>query len=1192
MSNTLLSTSAVSASIASASASDDLASKYQQKTDKQHILDNPDTYIGSVENVDAHMWLLNDEGTRIYEKNIEYISGLFKLFDEGVVNCRDHSVRMQTAIDNNVPNTCPVTYIDISVQEDGTISMTNDGNGIDIAQHPEYKIWIPELIFGHLRTSTNYDKTEKKITGGKNGFGFKLVLIWSTYGSVETVDHVRGLKYTQEFKNNLDEICPPVITKCKTKPYTKITFKPDYARLGLQGLTPDMISLLKKRAHDIAAVTDKTIKVKYNSELIPIKNFQQYIDLYIGDKTTVPRVFEEHSYRWEYAAAISPNNEFMQVSFVNGIHTGKGGKHVDYVLGQITRKLVEFIEKKKKIKVNASSIKEQLILFVRCDIENPSFDSQTKDFMNTPSNKFGSTCVVSDKFIEKLAKMGVMDAACALTEIKEIKACKKTDGIKSKNIRGIPKLEDANWAGTDRSRECTLLITEGDSAKAGCLSGLSSEDRNTFGVFPIKGKLMNVRGENLKKIADNKEITDIKKILGLESDRVYASMEDVAQHLRYGRILFMTDQDLDGSHIKGLCINLFQCEWPTLSKIDGFIGFMNTPILKATKGAQVISFYSQGEYENWKKDTNTKGWNTKYYKGLGTSTKKEFTEYFANKKMVGFTHTGETSDNAIDMVFNKKRADDRKDWLELYNRESYLDTTIPQVSYEEFINKELIHFSKYDCDRSIPNLMDGLKISLRKILFAAFKRNLTQSIKVSQLSGYVSEHSCYHHGEESLNQAIVGMAQNFVGSNNVNLLYPDGQMGTRLQGGKDSASPRYIFTRLTTITKLIYPEPDNHILNYLDDDGTSVEPQFYAPIIPMILVNGSKGIGTGFSTEIMCYNPLDLIEYLTCKLDGASCCTEFLPYYDGFAGKIEKTGENKFMIKGVYEKVGPDKIRITELPIGYWTQDLKELLETLMDSVVGKDGKKTPPLVKDCKHNSNDTVVDVTVEFPKGKLDELESSMYENGCNGVEKMLKLFTSASSTNMHLFDYDDKLKKYNSVAEIIDDYFDKRLELYGVRKQYIIDSIQKEVVLLSNKARYINELLLDTIDLRKKKKEEVHAMLLGKGYDLIEDDYKYLTKMPMDSVTEENVAKLNTEHGTKAQELERVKATSAEDMWLQELSVLRTEYLKHKEERAMMLSNSPAISSKKEAVKRAKVVKKTKTIEVATGGGASGGGGVAI
>jgi len=312
----------------------------QQKTDKQHILDNPDTYIGSVENVDADMWIMNNTNDKIIEKNISYIPGLFKLFDEGIVNCRDHVVRMQTKIDANVDNSLPVTYIDIGISEDGTITMINDGNGIDVVEHPEYKTWVPELIFGHLRTSTNYNKEEKKIVGGKNGFGFKLVLIWSTYGYIETIDHIRGLKYTQEFKNNLDEICKPKISKAsKSKPYTKIVFKPDYARLGINGLNSDIVALLKKRVYDISAVTDKAIKVKYNSSLISTKNFEQYINLYIGDKTESQRVYEENGTRWEYAVALTPSSEFIQVSFVNGIYTSKGGKHVEYILNQIIRKL-------------------------------------------------------------------------------------------------------------------------------------------------------------------------------------------------------------------------------------------------------------------------------------------------------------------------------------------------------------------------------------------------------------------------------------------------------------------------------------------------------------------------------------------------------------------------------------------------------------------------------------------------------------------------------------------------------------------------------------------------------------------------------------------------------------------------------------------------------------------------------------
>jgi DNA topoisomerase-2 len=1123
----------------------------QQKTDKQHILDNPDTYIGSVENVESDVWIMNETNDKIIEKNISYIPGLFKLFDEGIVNCRDHVVRMQTKLDAKTENSLPVTYIDIAIQDDGTIVMINDGNGIDVVQHPEYKTWVPELIFGHLRTSTNYNKDEKKIVGGKNGFGFKLVLIWSTYGYIETVDHIRGLKYCQEFKDNLDVICPPKITKASTaKPYTKITFKPDYQRLGITGLSPDMISLLKKRVYDISAITDKTIKVKYNSSIIPIKNFQNYVDLYIGDKTTSPRVYEIANDRWEYAVALTPSNEFIQVSFVNGIYTSKGGKHVEYILNQITRKLADFIEKKKKIKVNLNSIKEQLILFIRCDIENPAFDSQTKDFMNTPMAKFGSKCDVTDKFIEKIAKMGVMDAACALTEVKENKAIKKTDGTKSKSIRGIPKLTDANWAGTDKSNLTTLILCEGDSAKTGVISGLSSEDRNTIGVYPLKGKVMNVRGEAVKRISENKEIAEIKKILGLEAGKEYTSIEDVNKHLRYSKVVFMTDQDLDGSHIKGLCINLFQNEWASLTHIPGFIGSMNTPILKAKKGVQELKFYNEGEYEDWKKQNDTKGWNVKYYKGLGTSTKTEFVEYFEEKKFVGFEYNGLTSDDAIDMVFNKKRADDRKIWLEtVYNRHSYADTSKHMISYEDFINKELIHYSKYDCDRSIPNLMDGLKISLRKILFSSFKKRLTVEIKVAQFSGYVSEHSCYHHGEESLNQAIVGMAQNFVGSNNINLLVPGGQFGSRIKGGKDASSPRYIFTRLEKLTRLIFPEQDDHILKYLNDDGTPVEPQFYVPIIPMVLVNGSKGIGTGFSTEIMCYNPKDIIAYLKNKLQSVTNDEiTFLPYYEGFNGTISKIGDTKFLFKGLYEKIAEDKLVVTELPIGYWTEDFKELLEDLQNDK-DKDGKKIVPIIKEYDDKSKDTTVEFIITFSKGKLLELESIQGDNGCNGLEKILKLCTSSSTTNMNLFNSEDKLKKYGNVEEIIDDYFDIRLEYYENRRDYLIENLEQELMILSNKSKYIHELLNGTIDLRNKKKQEIIDMLIEKDYDTIDkdDDFKYLVKMPMDSVSEENIERLNKEHANKLAELDVLKATTIQQMWLSELKLLENEYIEYQKER---------------------------------------------
>ena len=1151
-----------------------LVQQYQQKNELEHVLDRPDMHIGSVEHVHTDVWLYDEDASRIVKKNIEYIPGLFKLFDEGIINCRDHVVRMNSHIAIKKENCLPVSCISVDIQEtDGTITMTNDGRGIDVAMHPTIGLWIPELIFGHLRSSTNYDDTDKTkneadalrekmkqegplygLWGGKNGLGIKLVFIWSTFGSVETVDHIRGLKYYQEFRNNLSEIGTPTVSKCTTKkPYTKITFRPDYARLQLPNcLIPEMIALLKKRVYDISAVTDKSVKVKINNAVVPIKNFSQYIDLYIGDKGESTRCYEmAKNERWEYAVAVSPDAEFTQISFVNGIYMQKGGKHVDYIINQITSKLKDYIEKKKKKSVKASSIKEQLILFLRCDILTPSFDSQSKDYLNTPVSKFGSVCTVSDAFIEKVAKMGVMDLACAISEAKEKNLEKRTDGSKRKRVMGIPKLDDANWAGTAKSDQCTLILCEGDSAKAGIISGLSVNDRNMYGVFPLKGKLENIRKAGVK-VKEEGEIASIKKILGLEERKVYADMNDVHKNLRYSKVLIMTDQDLDGSHIKGLCINLFHFKWPSLTKIPGFVSFMNTPILKASKKGQErgqgqsnnqeLVFYNQGEYNDWLRQhtaQQVKAWAIKYYKGLGTSVGKEFKRYFADPKLVNLSHSGQPCDNYIDLMFRKERADDRKQLLKDYDQNNYLNTSLRSVSYTDFVQKELLGFSCADCVRSIPNVIDGLKPSLRKVLYACFKRNLKDEIKVAQLAGYVSEHSAYHHGEVSLTGTIINMAQNYVGSNNINLLVPSGQFGTRLKGGKDAASPRYIFTYLEKITRALFVETDNALLKYLEDDGTPIEPEFYVPIIPTVLVNGSSGIGTGYSTEIACYNPMEIIghlkEYLQCPVEKRRLNTEkeWVPYYHGFKGQVIQTSENHFMYKGVYATTPEhqDTVHVSELPIERWTDDYKEYLEELE-----KNGT-----IKSYTSLSTDTEISFDIVFPPKKVQQLEADavLGKPQCNKLEQLLKLYTSATTTNMVAYNKDHHLCYY-TVNDIFAEFIPVRAELYVRRKAAMIDTLRQQLVVLSNQAKFIREIYADLVDLRKKTPKQVTDMLTERKYDRVDGDFKYLTRMPMESVTEEHAAAIMKRCDDKHRELELVERTSTDDMWLQDLEHLEKMY----------------------------------------------------
>ena len=758
------------------------------------------------------------------KESITFCPGEYKIFDEILVNALDQYVRINQKIQAG-EDLIPVKNIRVSFDtEENCISVQNDGEGISTEIHPTENIHIPELIFGNLLTSGNYDQ-KNKITGGKNGYGGKLANIFSTHFILETVDSWNQKKYVQHFRDNMSVKEKPKITACKNRPYTKITYYPDFAKFNQKSLklTPGILKLITKRTYDAAAITGNQVNVFLNDVKLECKSFEKYVNLFLGES---PKQYLDINDRWSICVAISPHQQFDQVSFVNGITTYQGGKHVEYITNQVTKKLADYIQKKKKVTVKTAYIKENIFVFIRSSINDPSFNSQVKEFLTTPISKFGSKAELTDKYIDKLAKMGLMDLAINLSAFKENKDLKKTDGKKKTTLRGIPKLDDANWAGGPKSSQCTLILTEGDSAKSLAISGLSIIGRDKYGVFPLKGKILNVKGDdkNLsKKILENAEITNLKKIIGLQSDRKYNDTQD----LRYGSVMLLTDQDEDGSHIKGLLFNLFQSLWPELFRMPDFTKSMLTPLVKVThnKTKKVTSFYNLSDYDAWNESTeNGKGYSIKYYKGLGTSTPKEAKEYFREFKMVNYVFEPQKSDAAIELAFNKKKADSRKKWLSTYDRNEVLDYKSSEVTHEDFINRELKHFSNSDNRRSIPSMVDGLKTSQRKILYCAFKKKLKHEIRVAQFAGYVSENGGYHHGEASLQGAIVNMAQDFVGSNNINLLEPIGQFGSRIMGGADSAQPRYIHTKIPDIIPHIFVPEDNLVLDYLLDDGQMVEP--------------------------------------------------------------------------------------------------------------------------------------------------------------------------------------------------------------------------------------------------------------------------------------------------------------------------------------------------------------------------------
>ena len=1048
-------------------------------------------------------------------------------------------------------------YIKVTIdKENNSISVKNGGKGIPIEIHKEYNIYVPQLIFGNLLTSSNYNDDIKKTTGGRNGYGAKLTNIFSKKFIVETADKKNGKIYKQIFSNNMLKVTEPEIKKYNKEDFTCITFQPDLQKFKMDKLDNDIISLFIKRVYDMSGVTPKSVNVYYNEEKIDIRNFQDYISMYTNaikdeDEEDAIIYYEQPNERWEIGMSLS-ESQFQQVSFVNSISTSKGGTHVNYVTDKIVQKILEVIQKKNKtLNIKPQHVKQHIWIFVNCLIENPAFDSQTKETLTTKKDEFGSSFDLSDKYVKQILNSGIIERCLRYAKTREEERClKKLNGKNKKSVRllGIEKLDDANLAGTRNSDKCTLILTEGDSAKSLAMAGIEVVGRDTFGCFPLRGKMLNVREAPPNKIAKNQEVQYLMKILGIRIGENYTDVKN----LRYGSIMIMTDQDVDGSHIKGLIINFIHTFWPSLIKINGFLKQFITPIIKASKGNEIYSFYTLPEYKQWveKRNKNIKGFKIKYYKGLGTSTSKEAQEYFSNidKHRIYFDYTNDIDDESIDMAFNKKKTEERKNWLMKFDPNSPpLDLDIDKISYQEFINRELVLFSLYDNQRSIPSLCDGLKPSERKILYGCFKRNLKEEVKVAQLIGYISEHSAYHHGEQSLASTIVGMSQNYVGTNNINLLMPIGQFGTRNLGGKDCASARYIYTSLNKVTRHIFNSNDFPLMNYIVEEGQKIEPNYYLPIIPMILVNGTEGIGTGWSTNVPCFNPREIIQNLKNKLNGGNF-TKMHPWYKGFTGDIiedSKKGNGSYIVNGKYywDEKDPNVLHIIEIPLKKWTRDYKNFLQGFMGIEViedkdndkkGKKGKgkknknndgneekskekkKKPIILEDIKQNHSNNKVHFEIKF----LPEFTEKYKENDALLI-KTFGLQSTLSLTNMVLFDQNGKIKRYTSIEEILNIFYDLRLELYDKRKVYMLSILKKDLGILSNKVRFIKAVISEELILKNKKRAILVNELLDSGYDTMSKLEKLRKKSKEEEEAEIEIVNQNLQNENEENEEENLK-----------------------------------------------------------------------
>lgn len=1072
--------------------------EYQKLTQEEQILLRPDTNLGSIIEQEKAIWAVKDindlQNIKIEKQLLTFKPAFIKLFDEILTNASDHYHR-----GGGVKN------IKVTIDKDFTINVWNDGKGIPVVKHKEHNMWLPEMLLGHLNSGSNYDDSEQRYGAGRNGLGSSLVSLFSSKFIIDCADGTNS--YYQELGENLQKRGTPKI-KSSSKSYTSVTYTADFNRLPITGLEEATLKIFLKRVIDVAVYNPK-VKVWFNDTLIQIDNIKDWATMHLNPEDEL--FVENINDKWQIALAESKGEGFDHCSIVNGNTTWQGGTHVDYIMNQIVKRLTADLTRGNKgIKIRSSDIKNKFHLFLVSKIANPSFDSQTKENM---SLKIEDSFELSDGLYKKLMKSQIIENILAWVQMKEQMELNKLNKKAAGKTLRIDKLVDAHKAGTSEGFKCALFLAEGDSAKGSTVTGLSVVGRDYYGVFPLRGKPLNVRDAKISKITENEEIQKIFQIVGLVPGKKYTSVAE----LRYGKVIFMTDADADGTNIKGLLINMIHQFWPELLEL-GFCYEFVTPIIIAKKGKEAKEYYDLLQYEQDKEKGKIDGWYAKYYKGLGTITAELMKTFFSklDRHLIRFDYLPKRDNDKIDMLFKKDRVQDRKDWLLTYKGEVIPNKFGKDNHINDFIDNEHIQYSNYDNIRSLPNTIDGFKPTQRKIMFGAFKTLGTtekEEMKVEQFASYVGNHTHYMHGGASMEGAIVGMAQDFVGTNNINFLWPQGNFANRLNPNASAAS-RYIHTFLNPLTKYVFRKEDESILNWNKFEDTFIEPEFYLPIIPTILLNGVEGIGTGWSTSVPKFSPMDLIKVIKKKIEKSDLKYKIHPDYNKFKGEIEFNSEkNAYISKGVYQK-SKKGILITELPIDVWTEAYVIFLDRLCDE------KK----IKNYIDNSTDNDIHIEVILQ----DDTKSTE-------IESLLKLSSSISMNNMHSF-IGTKIVKWESAEQLLNTWFDIRLDFYNKRKAAWLKALEDKVTKNNYILTFIKFVIEGDVVVNNRKKDAVVKDLIDMEFAKMNDSFDYLLNIPIYHFTKEKYEEIKQLVKDLKDEYKIYKSLQPGDIWISDLSEL--------------------------------------------------------
>lgn len=1122
-----------------------MSAEYDWLEPREHVKKRPDTYVGPVSVTTIHGHAFYSEHDKIKSKDIQCTTSpaLFKMFDEVIVNAIDNSKRDSTQ-----------KYIKAYFSE-GTFKVENDGATIPIKFWEGTERYVAEILVYELMSGQNF-KDMRDMVGGRNGLGLKIVNILSEEFEVLIVNVEEGKKYHQKFSKNADQVGTPKISKITAKDKkssTTIICKPDYERLGVKlPLEDNFIEMIKTRVYDAAACTSPTVSTYFNGEKLSIKNMKDYISAFGGDwigkeeiKVNGTTVFEFCMSR----ARKADNERGKCIGFVNGLQCSLG-THVDLVYKRVIEYINDLCKKKLKraCSVRPQQIKDALIIVINASFPNPSFSSQTKDKCDLRTDKFGFQYnTISNEFAKMISKCGLVDDILNSLQEQEDKEVSKSVQQTKRQKQCIPKYQRA------LKSHANLYITEGDSAMAMALSGFSVIGRDHNGVFPLRGKLVNVHGMKAKTALEHKEIMHLTQILQLEPNKVYDGSN--MKQLPYRHIVIFTDQDHDGSHIMGLIMTFIREFFPSILQIwPDFVQRFATHIVKAKIGTETKSFFSLQEYKNW--CGNQKPSWVKYYKGLGTSTDEEAVEYFENiqNHLTEIQYTGEESDDAINVFYASDKSDKRKDILQSMDAATFVNYKLPKTTFEEFCYNELIHHCAADNIRSIACGIDGLKPSQRKILHTA-NSNKSGEIKVASLAAKTVDTTAYHHGEASLISAIMMMAQKHVGTNNIAYLSPNGQFGSRLTKRDDGlAAPRYVFTEPAPITKFMFRPEDSKIIKYAEDDGMMIEPVYFVPVVANILINGCEGIGTGYKTSIPSFNPLDVIKITKQYINDPMKVDEIIPYYHGFKGTTTVDSTGNIIFTGTYViNNNKNEMHITELPPKVWSG-------TYFDWLL----KNLPEYITEIEQKSSKVEVLIIVKYKSG-TDILEKNIVED--------FKLSQRINLNQMNLFDRDNNLVKYSSIYDIIKDHADVRISTYKKRLVAQITETDISVGLFKEKARFLQECVDKTIIVAGKSQKDLKSLLEAKNY-IPHDNFRYLTSMEIYSQTKEEVEKMKLLAENMDKKLRELKKMTPEKLWLQELHELENEYYEYLKPKAKSKTDEKRKLSSSSSSSKVKKQQKTK------------------